>query len=114
VFTALAGEVSDAAVINGSYMVNPTTDQIGIVNDLPSITNLVLMEGVPQTVDLFSLFSTAAVSQQPIDVGFSLTEVSGGPFGGTVQGFIHGLAGIDDPGTVSFAPLLLSCRPSAS
>jgi len=104
VFTALAGEVSDAAVINGSYMVNPTTDQIGIVNDLPSITNLVLMEGVPQTVDLFSLFSTAPVSQQPIDVSFSLTEVSGGSFGGTVQGLIHGLAGIDDPGTVSFMP----------
>ena len=56
VFTALAGEVSDAAVINGSYMVNPTTDQIGIVNDLPSITNLVLREGVPQT-SISSVFS---------------------------------------------------------
>jgi hypothetical protein len=104
VFTGLAGEISDAAVINGSYMVNPTTNQIGIVNDLPSITNLVLMNGVPQTVDLFSIFSTAPVSQQPIDVSFSLTEVSGGPFGGTVQGLIRGLAGIDDLGTVSFTP----------
>lgn len=44
------------------------------------------------------------MSQQAIDVNFSLTEVSGGPFGGTVQGSIQGLAGIDDPGTVSFTP----------
>lgn len=65
-FTALASEVSDAAVINGSYMVNPTTDQIGTVNDLPSITNLVLAEGVPQTVDLFSLFSRPRFHSSPL------------------------------------------------
>ena len=92
-----------AAVLNGSFSVT-TGSSVSTIADQPGFTNLTLANGVPQSLDLFDIFSTGNVAAQPISVGFDLVETGVGPLTGTVIGSITGVPGPEDLGSVSFAP----------
>jgi hypothetical protein len=103
-FAVSAGTADAAAILNGSFTVLTNSDQVGIVNDSSGFSNLTLASGVPQSTDLFDIFSTSPVASQPISVSFNLTQTGFGAISALVNGAVSGLGGADDAASVTFAP----------
>ena len=98
------GTANAEAILNGSFAVTINSDQISVVNDSSGFSNLTLTNGVPQSTDLFDIFSNSQVALQPISVSFDLVQTGFGAIGATVDGTVSGLGGTDNAASVTFVP----------